>query len=692
MSKKWITILVAAVVASMLSTSAFAACRVTLLGPAATAFSFTDSTKAATITDPVPLTPGDKVSLVTPNTGAAVGLPLNVEGVTERVSDLLITDDGLGTNFCFPTGGTLVITFNGILTNPPTPGALAIPGNLDIYDSNGIGGLTVSSANITQGFAANTTQSIITIAIGQTGSTGDLTVGATGAGLRVKNLRINASLLQGTLPNIAANFVFTANVTLGAGPTAVSFVNGAGTTAGTNTVVGGQVGVANLTVDKTTQPAVPVTGGIATGIQNSGRGLRGGWTGLAFHPGFSTAFRFAGGTCNSTTSPATTDTCVSQVANDIATVATSLAWSFSNVPSGVTITLPSKFDMTASNTAANALIFNARSTSLSNSGAAGTFSAIYDTSSSSGATPGNVIIETADNVDTGTAVGATAATNTNPNCTTDSNGNYPANLNAGSPCDTNPKIGVLIGTSSAAGTVSLNLAFGPSDTSLFTGDDAATTGLIPRYTGSAAPTGSVFAGGGTGGGVTAPAANVQTLYIVKSTKFFTITPTRSTLLFPFVSTIGGFNTGISIVNSCADSLGTTANSVYGSSTNSCTQTGGITLFFFGVDPTNANAPVQVSLNSDLTAGGVSLASACRGLDSNGKVAPGHGVACALSNLLPLLGGPKGFDGYVIVVTGFNNGHGFSAQFDAAGNPFGANPALQMFNTTRTTGAGEALGN
>jgi hypothetical protein len=185
---------------------------------------------------------------------------------------------------------------------------------------------------------------------------------------------------------------------------------------------------------------------------------------------------------------------------------------------------------------------------------------------------------------------------------------------------------------------------------------------------------------------------------VKSHAFFIITPTRTVLLFPFLSTIGSFNSGMSIVNTCADSLGSSANSVFATSTNSsCNQTGGVVFFFFGVDPQNANAPVQVSVNTDLTQGGVSVAAACRGFDANGRVAPGHGVACALSNMISagLLGaGVKGFDGYAMAVVAANDAHGFSAQFGNGGAPFGANPALVMVNGT---GAGvrpspEGLGN
>jgi hypothetical protein len=427
--------------------------------------------------------------------------------------------------------------------------------------------------------------------------------------------------------------------------------------------------------------ASPICGGGAgCGVQSSGAGLAAPQI-FNFTPGFAglplvgggvtagspSAFRVATAAC---TGGGTS--CASQVENDIATGATSLAFALTGIPSGVTVTFPAKLDTSAvypgaAPTAAITWTSRAGST-LTNGGVPGAMGVIYDTTKNNGAA-GIEQIETADNADPGTAgaVGGAPAGNTNPNCKTAAG--VLANLNGGSNCNPNPKIGVLVGATSGSGTATINLAFGPSDTSLFTGDDAATTGLIPRYTGS----------GSSNGGVV-PVTYGR--YILKAKTYFVINPTRSTLLFPFVSTVGNFNSGISVINSCADFISAT-NLVYpGAAGNSCTQTGGVNLFFFGTDPTTGNA-VAASINSDLTAGGVNVSSACRGFNANGQVAPGKDIACSVAALLPLLpGAPKGFDGYVIAVTGFNGGHGFSAQFNAAGSPFGANPALVMPNAAR----------
>jgi hypothetical protein len=215
---------------------------------------------------------------------------------------------------------------------------------------------------------------------------------------------------------------------------------------------------------------------------------------------------------------------------------------------------------------------------------------------------------------------------------------------------------VKIASVSGSGTAKLWWVFGPGDigTSQFTGDDvAADTTVIPRYTGSAR-------------------------IIVNNKNFFVISPTRTTLLFPFVSSVGKFNTGMSIINSCNDAGVFTA-------TATCATEGGVTLFFFGVNP-DTGATVTDSVNSDLTTtGSTNLSSACRGLDAaTGHVKAGTGMACALTNLLPLLPTkPSNFDGYVIAVTGFNFGHGFSAQFSAAGAPWAANSALVLSGNGQT---------
>jgi hypothetical protein len=195
MSKKWTTILVAAAVGMfLLPTMALAqtvvgGCNVTVVDN----LTVTDSATGKTYTDPSPYPAGDTVTKVAVNTTGF--LVANAEGTLERVADLLITDGGAGT--CFPANGDVIITFNGTMTLPPTPGSLSFT-NFDIYDSKGLGGLTITSATVSQVFAANTTNSQIDLHIGQPGTAGNLLTGALGSGVRVKNIRVNASIATGT--------------------------------------------------------------------------------------------------------------------------------------------------------------------------------------------------------------------------------------------------------------------------------------------------------------------------------------------------------------------------------------------------------------------------------------------------------------------------------------------------------------
>jgi len=639
MSKKWITLLVAAVIGALLLPSAAMAVCVTTV---ANSLTIHDSTAAASVTDPVPYTAGDKVDGITV-TGTAA-LTVNKEGVIERVADLLISDDGVAPN-CFASGNDLIITYNAIMTLPTTPGNLAVPGNLDIFDSNGIAGLTITSATITSVFAANTTNSQLDIKVGQAGTVGTgLTTGAngqTGAAIRIKNIRMNASAASGT---IAATFLGnTYNV-------------------GTRTAT---VIAANNIYALATGPSAIVAGGVGGGVQSSNAGLAAP-NSVATQEGFGNSMRTKGGTCNSST--LANDTCYSQVANDIATSATSMTFSVTGIPSGVTVTFPSSMSTSAVDGADGLTITNRSGSTLTNSGAPGAVTVTYDTAANTAALQNTLVVETADNPDVGTNIGTTTATS-NPNCKISGSPAVLGNLNNGSLCDTNPKIGVKVGTTSLSGTANLWWVFGPADagsTPQFTGEDvAADTTVIPRYTGSART-------------------------IVKNKAFFTIFPTRTTLLFPFVSTRGGWNSGIEVANTGNDAgvFATTASS----------QLGGVTLFFFGDNPNSCTGsvctPVVDSVNSDLTAAvHTDLSSACLGLDGTGRVAAGATAACAIDKLLPLLPTkPTGFEGYVIAVTGFNFGHGFSVVFNASGAPFAAQNALVLGLNGATARVGtEGLG-
>jgi hypothetical protein len=119
------------------------------------------------------------------------------------------------------------------------------------------------------------------------------------------------------------------------------------------------------------------------------------------------------------------------------------------------------------------------------------------------------------------------------------------------------------------------------------------------------------------------------------------------LLYPFVTNLSSYNTGISVANTGSDST----------TFNTKGQTGLLTFFFFP-----SNGP-----SFSYTTG---PSSGIRGLNASGQLAPGAVAAAALDNLLTLAGQAAligKFDGYVIALCQFNYGHGFAITFNPAGN-------------------------
>jgi hypothetical protein len=129
-------------------------------------------------------------------------------------------------------------------------------------------------------------------------------------------------------------------------------------------------------------------------------------------------------------------------------------------------------------------------------------------------------------------------------------------------------------------------------------------------------------------------------------KFFTINPTQTILLYPFVSDVSNFNTGIAVANTGSDST----------TFNTKGQTGTVTFYFFP-----SNAP------SFFVTPGVGVG---RGLNASGQLAPGAVFAAGLDSLLQAAGQAAlvgKFDGYVVVLCQFNYGHGYTEIFNSAGN-------------------------
>jgi len=319
------------------------------------------------------------------------------------------------------------------------------------------------------------------------------------------------------------------------------------------------------------------------------------------------------------------------VLNDIATTATSLVFDAgTSIPSGVTVSFPSSIIVSNGAAAGGNVKFTLRSASGTCTGPANCF-VIYDTAENNGTGPFSLTVDTA------------AASS-------------PGTYDSTHALSVHPKVGVVISSPSGFGTATLHAFFGPGAAAGSTNDDVSAT-AVPRY----------VANNGTTG---------LSRNIFSSSDWFTINAVRTTLLYPFASTFGGFNTGISIANTCNDA------GVFGA-TATCTQTGGIKFYFF---PTGGT---PFTLNTDTTAGGTALPN-CRGLNASGQLAPGGVFACGLDTLVAAAGGTGTFDGYVIAVTSFNNAHGFSAQFNGAGAPFAANNALVLGAGARVGGTPEGL--
>ena len=216
------------------ASSTFSGCQAAILGGLA----LHDKTANAPFADPTPLTPGHAVDGIQNSwTVGSSGLLINSTGTSEPVADLLIFDatGAAGTGFCFNPGNVITVSFNGVITSPAVGTSVSQVNNMDVFDSSGIGGLGIISATVSMAFAGNTVQTLITITVGARGSSGstpffpsDAAVGGTsGAALRIKNLKFDATSLSAGVNAISVN--------VAQGASMVGVVN-AGTMTSQNTV------------------------------------------------------------------------------------------------------------------------------------------------------------------------------------------------------------------------------------------------------------------------------------------------------------------------------------------------------------------------------------------------------------------------------------------------------------------------
>jgi len=177
-----------------------------------------------------------------------------------------------------------------------------------------------------------------------------------------------------------------------------------------------------------------------------------------------------------------------------------------------------------------------------------------------------------------------------------------------------------------------------------------------------APTGTVVPVGSLGTGtvsvgpvstVTGFSSTASTLRFVANTgvpigtSIGTITACITNLLFPFVSNRAGttFNTGMAISNTAKDS-GTTVG-----------ETGGVTLYFYGISaPTGGSAGIAMPIPS-VSAGGT--------VATSGVVAPGEHTVLALNDGTATAIA-AGFQGYIVALCNFRYAHGLATVFDNFG--------------------------
>jgi len=232
-------------------------------------------------------------------------------------------------------------------------------------------------------------------------------------------------------------------------------------------------------------------------------------------------------------------------------------------------------------------------------------------------------------------------------------------------CPVTNTIGVVVNDPSGTnpdGNMQANLRvlMGPTRTAAFTvqsggtgGDDVQAT-AVPVYltniTGSA-PTREII---GDSAGNPVP--------------YFFLNPTETVLLYPYVTNLDGWDTGIEVGNTGNDAA------VFGNTG----QNGALDFYFFPT-PVSSASGVPFACTTAIPAGSLTPCNLTignsRGLNyTTGVLNAGGDFAVTLNGLLTAYGYAGNFDGYIIIVAHFNFGHGAGMLFDTAGN-ISALPAL-----------------
>ncbi len=112
--------------------------------------------------------------------------PFVQASLTQRLSDLLVTDDGVAPN-CFTAGNVFTFTYPMRVVLP----AQLTAANFDVFDSaSGVGlGISVGATAYDSGSDRTT----VTVSVMRAGTPGSPVENSTGSGLRLKNVRVDAS-------------------------------------------------------------------------------------------------------------------------------------------------------------------------------------------------------------------------------------------------------------------------------------------------------------------------------------------------------------------------------------------------------------------------------------------------------------------------------------------------------------------
>lgn len=509
---------------------------------------------------------------------------LNAEGLTERPSDIVISGAG-----CFTTDSTLEIQYNAVMS-VPTSISISDRGTYwDFYDSSD--SMSIDSVTVTQPLSSSgyVTKIQIHINLGTVNPTAEVII---------KNLRFDVTGTTGTgFQSVADGTALNAYV---------------GTTNPTSTLAPFEVGL----VLKTIALGTSLDPGPAWYI-DPGWGFEDGvcpfsvtFCGYPNKGGTNGGFLIHRATFQFSTNQAwTTDFPFRRVGETFAPYVndpnnigpTDFVLDVEDIPAGVTVAYP-----------ASLYVCGESGTTLVQWTASGTLSA---TGGSLQATYKTVYAATSVRNAT-----LTVYTNNQLNPT-------PA---PSSGCPLPNVIGVGVGDPSGNNadgnmTATLRIVMGPAVTGQFTGDDVQPS-AVPRYLNyigdATEPTREIIGNNGT------------------PVEYFYLNPTETVLLYPYVTLVDGWNTGIEVGNTGNDGA------VFGNPG----QAGKLDVYFFPTVGTECPtcAPFEYTV-----AAGVG-----RGLDTNGNLQPGGDFADTLSDLVSQAGKPF-LEGYLIIVAHFNFGHGAS---------------------------------